>query len=99
MFMQHEVAVPDAQRAQLTNLPNEWAAYQAAVTKAGSTLETAKENFREKVRGMVEHFSEEVGELANAFAATAPFTSEGFTAARARCCLFILSCCCLMHRI
>ena len=82
--VQHEVAIPDSQRAQLASLPAEWTAFQAAIVDAGSSLEDAKENFREKVRGMVDTFGAEVAEVADTFAAAAPFTSEGVTTAQVR---------------
>ena len=78
------MAIPDSQRAQLASLPAEWTAFQAAIVDAGSSLEDAKENFREKVRGMVDTFGAEVAEVADTFAAAAPFTSEGVTTAQVR---------------
>lgn len=82
--VQHEVTIPDAQRAQLASLPAEWTAFQAVIAEAGSSLEDAKENFRERVRGMVDAFSAEVTDVAATFAAVAPFTSDGVTTAQAR---------------
>jgi hypothetical protein len=82
--VQHEVAIPDAQRAQLAALPAVSAAFQSAVAEAGSSLEAGKESFREKVRGMVDAFGGEVGELAESFATSAPFSSVGFTTVQVR---------------
>ena len=76
--MQHDVAVPDAQREQLASLPANWAAFQNVVEAAGGSLEDAKEGVRERVRGMVDAFGGEVADLAAEFAAAAPFSGTGF---------------------
>ena len=78
-YVQYDVAVPDSQRAQLAGLPAAWAAFEAVLSEAGGSLESAKENFREKVRGMVDHFGSDVVELHAAFMAAAPFSDDGVT--------------------
>lgn len=82
--MQHDVQITDTQRAQLDALPEQWTAFQAVVDEATGSLEQAKENFQEKVRGMVDVFGSEVTQLTDAFATVAPFSSEGFDAASVR---------------
>lgn len=75
--MQHEVAISDTHRAQLAGLPNEWAKFKIILQDAAGSLEDAKENFRERVRGMVDAFGSEVNAIAETFATTAPFSNVG----------------------
>lgn len=76
--MQHEVAISDAQRAELGNLPAEWSRFQSVLQEAAGSLEEAKENFRERVRGMVDSFGAEVATIADTFNNTAPFSNAGY---------------------
>lgn len=80
--MQHDVTIPDAQRTQLANLPAAWDKFQGVLEDAAASLDDAKENFREKVRGMVDTFGGEVAAVAEGFTATAPFSNIGFTTAQ-----------------
>lgn len=84
--MQHEVAISDTQRAQLASLPAEWARFQGVLQEAAGSLEEAKENFRERVRGMVDSFGAEVASIAETFNATAPFSNAGYATPMV-CCL------------
>jgi hypothetical protein len=77
--MQHDVTIPDAQRTQLANLPAAWDKFQGVLEDAAASLDDAKENFREKVRGMVDTFGGEVAAVAEGFTASAPFSNTGFT--------------------
>ncbi|NJM77481.1 MAG: hypothetical protein HC852_18980 [Acaryochloridaceae cyanobacterium RU_4_10] len=76
-MLQHEVAISDVNRAQLAALPAEWTKFKAVIQEAAVSLDDAKENFRERVRGMVDAFSAEVNTISETFAATAPFSNVG----------------------
>jgi hypothetical protein len=78
-MLQHEVAIADVHRAQLATLPAEWTKFKAVLQEAAGSLDDAKENFRERVRGMVDTFGAEVNNISETFAATAPFSNVGHT--------------------
>ena len=51
--------------------------------EAAGSLEQAKGNFREKVRGMVETFGRKVSQVTETFTTVAPFSAAGLTSAAA----------------
>jgi hypothetical protein len=83
-MLQHEVAISDVHRAQLATLPAEWTKFKTVLQEAAGSLDDAKENFRERVRGMVDAFGAEVNNISETFAATAPFSNVGHTTVMAR---------------
>lgn len=58
--------------------------FNGVLDEAAGSLEDAKENFRERVRGMVDSFGSEVASIAEGFAGAAPFSNAGFTTAQVR---------------
>lgn len=84
------MAISDTQRSQLDNLTSEWGRFQAVLQEAAGSLEEAKENFRERVRGLVDSFGAEVASIAETFGKTAPFSNVGYATPMVR----RLSLCC-----
>lgn len=76
-MLQHEVAISDVHHTQLSGLPAEWTKFKAVLHEAAGSLDEAKENFRERVRGMVDAFGAEVNTISETFSATAPFSNVG----------------------
>ena len=73
--MQYDLQIPDNVRTQLDTLPATWDSFLSVIDEAASSLEQAKGNFREKVRGMVDAFGRKVVQVSETFAAVAPFSS------------------------
>ncbi|GMH41208.1 hypothetical protein BSKO_09118 [Bryopsis sp. KO-2023] len=71
-----EVSVPDDQLALLEAIESEWAAFQGMLDDSANTLEHAKENFREKVKGMVDSFVKDVQQGHEDFSKGAPYGNE-----------------------
>ena len=63
----------------------EWTRFQGVLQEAAGSLEEAKENFRERVRGMVDSFGVEVASIAETFNSTAPFSNAGYATPMVRC--------------
>jgi hypothetical protein len=79
MVLQHDVTLADKQREQLEGLSAEWKRFQDGLSAAVGTLEQAKDAFKEKVKGLVEAFNEEVVLITQSFMSSAPFSHKGHT--------------------
>ncbi|CAD7695690.1 unnamed protein product, partial [Ostreobium quekettii] len=74
-----EVSVPDDRLALLEEIEPAWARFQGMLDEASATLEKSKENFREKVKHMVDAFAKDVSTAREEFSKAAPYTNDNFT--------------------
>jgi hypothetical protein len=81
--VQHDVVLADQQKAQLEGLPSEWDLFQQVLSTSVGTLDQAKDAFKEKVKGLVDMFNDEVASISQAFLSCAPFSQKDFTTQQA----------------
>ena len=71
-----QMSVPDAQLAQLDELEGSWAAFRSCLDETATSLERAKDSFRDKLVQMVDTFATEVVVSRDMFTQDAPFSNE-----------------------
>ncbi len=71
-----QVSVPDAQLAQLDALESSWAAFRSCLDETATSLERAKDSFRDKLVQMVDTFATDVVVSRDMFVQDAPYSNE-----------------------
>lgn len=71
-----QVNVPDAQLEKLDALEGSWASFRSCLDETASSLERAKDSFRDKLVQMVDTFSTDVVVSRDMFTQDAPYSNE-----------------------
>lgn len=80
MLEHFEVSVPEEQQALLEALSPAWSHFCSVLDEMANRLEKYKDNFREKVKSLLDSFLKEVGTSSEEFFANAPYSFEVATA-------------------
>lgn len=80
MLDHFEVSVPEEQQTLLEHLSPAWSHFCSVLDEMANRLEKHKDNFREKVKSLLDSFLKEVGTSSEEFFANAPYSFEVATA-------------------
>jgi len=83
VLARHEVPVPEEQLERLDALNPAWTQYLEMLEEAQGKLERHKDNFREKVKSLLDTFLKDVGYAAEEFSNTAPYSHENTSTLKA----------------